>query len=280
MIVRAKRNTNYTMMSNVGLNDERLSLKAKGMLAHLLSKPDNWNVSDRQLCTIGPDGRAAVQAALKELETCGYLLRERVRNEDGTFTWVSTVYDEPRLGYPATVQPATVQPATVQPATVQPATDNRAIINTVGTRTVRTSTVGTNTVEEIPLAVPTGAHHKRASSPAHPNTQPIMETYINSLGYKPGNYAAEAKAAKQLATSGYVPDDIAAAYDLLKAQPFWASRHLSLQTLVKEIPAMQHALLRGVPVHGQRMNKGEQQIAAVDEAFRIMRERGMVFDES
>lgn len=130
MIVRAKRETNYTIMSNVGLNDERLSFKAKGMLAYLLSKPDNWRVSDRHLATIGPDGRAAVQAALKELETFGYLKRERIRSEDGTFSWVSTIYDEPWPGFPATDKPATVYPAT----------ENRARINTDVVKTDVTNT--------------------------------------------------------------------------------------------------------------------------------------------
>jgi hypothetical protein len=129
-IIRAKRKTNYTIMSNVGLEDNRLSLKAKGMLAYLLSKPDNWQVSDRQLSTIGPDGRTAVQAALKELETYGYLNRTRVRREDGTFCGQSIVYDEPW----------SENPATVHPATVHQATENPAIISTVVTSPVVTIT--------------------------------------------------------------------------------------------------------------------------------------------
>lgn len=96
MIVRAKRKTNFTIMSNAGLRDERLSFKARGVLAYLLSMPDNWTVSDRHLATVGPDGRHAVQAALKELETHGYLRRERHRAENGKFEWNSVIYDEPQ----------------------------------------------------------------------------------------------------------------------------------------------------------------------------------------
>lgn len=96
MIVRSRRKTNFTVMSNVGLRDERLSFKARGVLAYLLSMPDNWKVSDRHLATIGPDGRHLVQAALKELEECGYLVRERRHTKGGTFIWDSVIYDEPQ----------------------------------------------------------------------------------------------------------------------------------------------------------------------------------------
>lgn len=135
MIKRARRPSNFTIISNVGMNDERLSLKAKGLLAYLLTKPDNWQVSDRQLSTIGPDGRSAVQAALKELEEYKYLVRRKVRAADGTLHWESTIYDEPWPDFPATEKPATVYPATEKPAT-----ENQAIINTVAVKTVRTST--------------------------------------------------------------------------------------------------------------------------------------------
>lgn len=95
MIVRAERKDGYTVMSNAGLRDERLSYKARGVLAYLLSMPDHWTVSDRQLASAGPDGRHAVQSALRELEKTGYLRRERWRSKNGTFEWASVVYDEP-----------------------------------------------------------------------------------------------------------------------------------------------------------------------------------------
>jgi len=41
-IVRAKRKTNFTIIGNTGLKDKRLSLKAKGLLAYMLSLPDDW----------------------------------------------------------------------------------------------------------------------------------------------------------------------------------------------------------------------------------------------
>lgn len=84
------------------------------------------------------------------------------------------------------------------------------------------------------------------SGDVHPGTQAIMEAYIEVLGYKPGNYPQESAAAKKLAKDGYEPVDVVAAYQLLKQQAFWQTKHLSLQTLVKEIPALKQALLKGV----------------------------------
>ena len=102
MIVRSHRKTNFTIISNMGMDDTRLSLKAKGLLAYLLTKPDNWQVNDRHLSSIGPDGRSAIQAALKELEATRYLVREKYQDEKGQWLWRSTVYDEPWTENPAT----------------------------------------------------------------------------------------------------------------------------------------------------------------------------------
>ena len=86
----------------------------------------------------------------------------------------------------------------------------------------------------------------------HPNTQPIMTAYIEALGYEPSSYGQEAKAAKELAKKGYEPADISAAYALKKSDPFWETKHLSLQTLAREIPAMRQALLKGIPLDKPR----------------------------
>lgn len=96
MIIRGKRNTNYTILSNVGLEDSRLPFRAKGLLAYLLSKPDGWSVSDRHLATVGPDGRDAVQTALRDLEKHGYLVRRRENGAGGKWIHHSYIYDEPQ----------------------------------------------------------------------------------------------------------------------------------------------------------------------------------------
>ena len=96
MIIRAERKEKFTVVSNIALEDTRLSFRAKGILVFILSKPDRWQVSERHLAEQGPDGRSAVASALTELEEAGYLRRTRSRQPDGTFAWESMIFDEPQ----------------------------------------------------------------------------------------------------------------------------------------------------------------------------------------
>ena len=92
-----KRPNNFVMMDKSFLEDTRLSHKAKGILAYLLSKPDNWKVIVGNLVNYSTDGKASVYAGLKELKECGYYEKIPIRNEQGTriTRWESTVYEIP-----------------------------------------------------------------------------------------------------------------------------------------------------------------------------------------
>jgi hypothetical protein len=112
---KGKRKT-FTTVDNRLLRDKSLSFKATGLLAFLLSLPDEWRPNSRHLAGIKTDGRDSVQAGLRELEAAGYLVRTRTRDSGGTFEWTIEVYETPRPGFPATVKPATGEPATENPA--------------------------------------------------------------------------------------------------------------------------------------------------------------------
>lgn len=92
-----KRPNNFVMIDKSFLEDTRLSYKAKGILAYLLSKPDNWKVIVGNLINYFTDGKASVYAGLKELKECGYYEKNPIRNEQGTriIRWESTVYEIP-----------------------------------------------------------------------------------------------------------------------------------------------------------------------------------------
>ena len=92
-----KRPNNFVMLDKTFLEDDRLSFKAKGILAYLLSKPDNWNVIVGNLVKYSKDGKSAVYAGLKELKECGYYVKTPIRSEDGRriSRWESTVYEMP-----------------------------------------------------------------------------------------------------------------------------------------------------------------------------------------
>lgn len=84
-IVRVEKSSNYTVMSNAHLRDERLSLKAIGLLSKILSLPENWDYTITGLTHICSEGKAAVATAIRELEKAGYIERRQLRTPDGSF---------------------------------------------------------------------------------------------------------------------------------------------------------------------------------------------------
>jgi len=74
-----KKKTDYTVISNVFLRDERLSLKSKGLLAYVLSLPNDWVLYVSELANHHKDGTSAIYSAFKELTELGYVRRKRER---------------------------------------------------------------------------------------------------------------------------------------------------------------------------------------------------------
>ena len=96
-----KRNKkgNYTIVSNYFLQDKRLSLKAKGLLALMLSLPDDWEYSIKGLEGLCKDGKDSISSALKELETAGYVVKGGyIKNELGHFKGIKiSIVENPRI---------------------------------------------------------------------------------------------------------------------------------------------------------------------------------------
>ncbi|WP_150283768.1 DnaD domain-containing protein [Rummeliibacillus sp. TYF-LIM-RU47] len=80
-IMRVAKNGNYTVMNRTALNDKRLSWKAKGIIAYMLSMPDDWIFYKDELMTHSADGKAAFHSGFKELKDCGYVERRPVKDE-------------------------------------------------------------------------------------------------------------------------------------------------------------------------------------------------------
>ena len=96
-IFRINKNTNYTTISNVFLRDKRLSLKAKGLLAYMMSCKDDWDFSIAGLRAVLKEGKDAISAALHELEENGYLIRSRDETQVGKSNrYIYDVYEEPQ----------------------------------------------------------------------------------------------------------------------------------------------------------------------------------------
>lgn len=90
-------------LQRAALQDERLSFRARGILASVLSRPADWTTSAEQLARETPDeieggrgeGRKAILTALRELQKYGYLKRTKVQGEGGLWRTDWDLSDDP-----------------------------------------------------------------------------------------------------------------------------------------------------------------------------------------
>lgn len=99
---------NFTIVSNRLLNNKRLSFRARCILLWLLSKPEDWRIRSEAIAEQSDvEGRTAVRTCMRELETHGYLVREKVQDERGRWYTIQTVYEEPLLSGDPSPEPTT-----------------------------------------------------------------------------------------------------------------------------------------------------------------------------
>jgi len=75
----------YLIMNKSGLQDKNLSWKAKGILAYLLSLPDDWRIYESEITQHSADGIKGTSSGIKELIKAGYIKRETIRSKEGHF---------------------------------------------------------------------------------------------------------------------------------------------------------------------------------------------------
>ena len=158
-IFRVAKTRDYTVMSNYHLRDKNLTLKAKGLLSLILSLPEDWNYTTRGLAAICKEGVDSIGAALRELESAGYLTRHRLRDRSGRISDTEyVVYESPHketevdlpdkvsqgTDEPDTASPCTENPYMVSPDTEAPDTENPAQLNTEVSNTYESNTQKSN----------------------------------------------------------------------------------------------------------------------------------------
>lgn len=163
-VFRVNKDRNYTVMSNYHLNDENISLKAKGLLSQMLSLPDTWDYTLRGLASINKERIDAIRTAVLELEQYGYITRRQLRDDGGRLSHTEyTIYEQPQpraapapcLENPITVDaeagsspcldyPITVNPYTENPVSDNPMSENPMQLNTKLANTKKENKQGEN----------------------------------------------------------------------------------------------------------------------------------------
>ena len=159
-VFRMEKIKDFTTMNNHHLKNKNLSLKAKGLLSLMLSLPDEWDYTVRGLASICKDGVDSISTAIKELEAEGYLIRERVRHEDGSFGKTEYIIHEQPVHYESKSDPLETQktqndksvpvmPIQVNPIQDFPVQAKHAQLNTNISSTYKSSTDTTKEKKQL-----------------------------------------------------------------------------------------------------------------------------------
>lgn len=100
----------FVMIDRRPIENPVLSWKAKGILAYLLSRPDNWVVRIGDLIKRSPDGAYAVRGAINELQKSGHLRRKEIREKGRFIRYELEVYELPFTGSPLINYPQAGKP--------------------------------------------------------------------------------------------------------------------------------------------------------------------------
>lgn len=100
---------NFTIISNAWLRDERLTFKARGLLAYIESHTVDWKINVSWLVAHSVEGKEAILSAIRELELHGYLLREQ-ENVGGRFGEAHYTTQDPVSDLPLAENPLAENP--------------------------------------------------------------------------------------------------------------------------------------------------------------------------
>lgn len=139
-----KKEKDFVQISNSILTSPDISLKAKGILALMLSLPDNWKFSIEGIASKCKESRECISNAIKELESAGYVKRTMKHGDDGKITGMEyEIFEEPYTvteaeeynedkpcedkpckACPSAENPLMEEPSEEKPLTDKPSTEN------------------------------------------------------------------------------------------------------------------------------------------------------------
>lgn len=234
MIIRVqKRETPYVVIDKTGLNDKRLTFKARGILAYLLAKPDDWEVIVQELINASPEGRTAIYSGLKELEKYGYMRKRVQRGKDGKFTgWDYDVIENPSIipdsGFPNTEKPQVEKPNTEN----QPLLNNDLLLSNENTNNYSSQVPATPT--KLPKIFPKESKEYKLAALLRKRILDNLPTAKvppdNEEGLRKWAYEIDL----MIRRDGRNPADIYQVIEWCQADSFWRSNILSTTKLRKQ----------------------------------------------
>lgn len=110
-IRRRRPKYEFTQIPNAALRDYRLSWRARGLLAELLSYPPGYEISVDELvkrarrAAGATEGRDAMRTAVRELKQVGYIVSTRRQDARGRWITETEVTDDPAYELPGSPLP-------------------------------------------------------------------------------------------------------------------------------------------------------------------------------
>lgn len=233
-IVRASHDSEnpYFMMLRATAQNKALSYEARGLIAYLLSKPDDWEVMIEDLCQ--ECGRGRVYRIIKDLLDAKYLERIYHRDDKGKIVYVEYVVHE---------QPFIENPKVDKPKMGKQKKGNPKVGNR--TRHKRDSTHKREKAQKKELpAVPSDAAMAILTAFAEAQSGYLVERETHFVDD-----------AEWLA-SQFTPQDISMYMAQLRKQDFWAMKVVSLQYV------RQHIATEYKPTNGNGNHPATPRISA------------------
>lgn len=263
-IRRAKKDADnpYCTVRRATFEDKRLSWEARGLLAYLLVKPDDWQVNVTNLVNQSPGGRDRVYRILKELIEHHYIQRNEVRDGGKIVGYEYLVFEEPYTsepsqmellpGEPDTENTDTVEPLPEKPDTVLPDTENTDI-------TKKEELLNKKTTKNIAAqAQPEPPQKKKRKEPEPPEVKErrakLKTAWLEASQAQNYTPAQVNTGIKLLDLAGCTPEELVECHQWIKEEPFYALKTVYPQTIFKRIDEYRRYRERAVNTYGGRNN--------------------------
>ena len=133
--IRVVKSKNYTVMDNEFLRRDDLSWRAKGILAYILTLPDDWNINLNEVMRHATDGKHSFRSGWGELQEAGYVYRYPVKDEKTKriLRWETIVKESVNLAV-ETSEPHSDLPHLEKPYLEKPYLENQTLLSTDNTK--------------------------------------------------------------------------------------------------------------------------------------------------